>query len=123
MSSPAPARQGLALAEQAYDLVQVRPSRAVELAERALALARAEHDAEAQVAAFHALSWAQRVVGDPRSMRTARAGIRIGEKHGVRRRVALLRRNYSHGLAFAGSVEAAAREIDKAVAELHGRDR
>src|SRR5262249_3670687 len=107
----------------AYDLVQVRPARAVEFAERALARARAEHDAEAQVAALHALSWAQRVIGDPRAMRTARAGIRIGEKHDVRRRVALLRRNYSHALALAGFTEAAVREIETAVSDLRGRDR
>jgi CHAT domain-containing protein len=123
MSSAAPARRGLALAERAYDLVQVRPTRAVALAERASALARAERDAEALVAALHALSWAQRVMGDPRAMRTARAGIRIGEKNGARRRVALLRRNYAHGLAFAGYTEAARREMERAVADLHGRDR
>jgi CHAT domain len=123
MSSAVPARKGLALAEKAYDLVQARPSRAVALAEEAFALARAERDAEAQVAALHTLSWAQRVMGDPRAMRTARTGIRIGEKNGARRRVALLRRNYASGLAFAGYTEAARREMEKAVADLHGRDR
>src|SRR5215211_4841400 len=123
MSSAPPSRRGLVLAEQAYELVQARPARAVTLAERAFAVAREETDAEAQVAALHALSWAQRVVGDPRSVRTARAGIRIGDKHGARRRVALLRRNFAHGLAFAGSIRAATREIDAAVADLHGRDR
>src|SRR5262245_51100212 len=123
MSSAAPLRNGLALAEEAYDLVQVRPNRAVALAERAAAVARTERDAEAQVAALHALSWAQRVLGDPRAMRTARAGIRKGEKHGARRRVALLRRNYAQGLAFAGFTAAARRELDAAVADLDGRDR
>jgi tetratricopeptide (TPR) repeat protein len=123
MSRGAAPRRGLALAEQAYGLVQVRPSRAVALAERAFATARKEHDPEAQVAALHALSWAQRVVGDPRSARTARAGIRIGEKYGARRRVALLRRNFSHALAFDGATRAAQREMDAALADLHGRDR
>src|SRR5258707_9341431 len=123
MSSPAPARKGLALADQAYDFVQARPTRAIEIAERAFAFARDEADPEAQVAALHVLWWAQRVVGDPRSLRTARKGIRIGEKHGVVRRLALLRRNYSHGLAWAGSITAARREMDAAVEDLHGRDR
>src|SRR5512133_2820853 len=123
MSRDDASRRGLDLAEEAYDLVQVRPARAAALAERALAVARSEDDAEAQVAALHALSWAQRVIGDPRAARTARAGIRIGERDGARRRVALLRRNFAHTLAFAGSIKAAHREIDAAIADLHGRDR
>ena len=123
MSRPGLAPGGLALAEQAYALVQVSPGRAATLAERALSVAREEDDAEAQVAALHALSWAQRVIGDPRAAGTARAGIRIGERDGARRRVALLRRNFAHTLAFAGSIKAAHREIDAAIADLHGRDR
>src|SRR5580765_6232883 len=123
MSRGTAAREGLALADRAYDLVQKDPGQAVALAERALAVARRERDPEAQVAALHALSWAQRGIGDPRALRTARAGIRIGEKHGVGRRLALLRRNYSHTLAFAGHTEAARREIDVAIAGLRGLDR
>jgi hypothetical protein len=123
MSRAVPARKGLALAEQAYGLVEVRPRRAVALAERAVAVARNERDAEAQVRAYHALSWAQRILGDPGSMRSARTGIRVGEQHGVRRWLALLRRNYAHGLAFSGSTQAARRELEAAIADLEGRDR
>jgi hypothetical protein len=123
MSSAATARSALALAERAYDVVQVSPRRAQTLAERALACAQKERDFEAQVAALHTLSWAQHVRGDPRTFATARAGIRIGERHGYRRRTALLRRRLALSLANAGRGDAARREIDAAVAELEGHDR
>jgi hypothetical protein len=123
MSSAAPPQSALALAEQAYDSVQIRPRRAEALAEQALALARAERDTEAEVAALHALSWAQHVRGDPRTVATAKAGIRLAERYGDRRRAALLRRRLALSLANAGKIRAAEREIDVAIRELTGRDR
>jgi CHAT domain-containing protein len=92
-------------------------------AERALALARVEGDPEAEVASLHALSWAQHVLGDPRTLSTARAGIRLARRHGDRRRAALLRRRLALSLADKGSTEAAWREIDAAIAELRGAER
>src|SRR5438105_5762156 len=110
MSNGIPAGAALALAEEAYVLVQVHPSRAASLAERALTLAREERDPEAQVASLHALSWAQHVIGDPRAVRSARAGIRVGVRSGQRRRVALLRRRLALTLAFEGAARDARRE-------------
>src|SRR6478672_6618864 len=111
--STAPEPSALALAEAAYDLVQVRPNQAEAMAERALALAKAEASVDAQVVALHALAWSQRVRGDPQAIGTARAGIRIGERQGAdRRRLALLRRLFAVSLADSGSIAAARSEID-----------
>jgi hypothetical protein len=123
MSSAGSARGALALAEEAHALVQVSPRRALALAERARAAATTEADFKAEVAALHALAWAQRVLGDERAVATARAGIRIGERHGDRRGVALLRRNLATSHAFNGQMRAARREINAAIALLSGRDR
>ena len=59
MSSGAAASRStaLALAEEAYELVQVDPRAAQILAERALRAARAEVSGPAEVAALHALAW------------------------------------------------------------------
>jgi tetratricopeptide (TPR) repeat protein len=122
-NAAAPARSALALAERAYELVQVSPRRAQAHAERAFALAGSERDAAAQVAALHALSWAQHVQGDPRTFATAKAGIRIAERSGEHRRAALLRRRLALSLADAGKTRAAEQEIDAAIAELTGRER
>jgi tetratricopeptide (TPR) repeat protein len=111
------------LAEQAYSLVQVDPRRASRTAELALEQARETGDADAEVAALHALAWAQHVQGDPAATRTARTGIRIGERYGNRRGVALLRRRLALTLAIDGSTRAARREIAGALAQLSGRDR
>ena len=125
MSSGEPARRGAAsaLAEEAYALVQVRPRKALALAERALTAAVAEENVSAELAALQALAWAQLELGDPRAVATAKAGIRIGERHGDRRGVALLRRRLAVSHAFAGEARAARREIDAAIAPLSGRDR
>jgi CHAT domain-containing protein len=123
MSSEATPAGALALAEEARALVQVSPRRALTLAEQARAAATAEGDVKAEVASLHALAWAQHVLGDPRAAATARTGIRIGERHGDRRGIALLRRRLATSHAFAGEMRAARREIDAAVALLSGRDR
>jgi hypothetical protein len=120
MSSGAPA---LALADQAYDLVQADPQAAAALAEQALENALAEGDAGAQIAALHALAWARHVLGDPRAIETARRGVRVAGRSGDRAAVALLRRRLSISLAFAGHVREAKREIDAAIADLTGAER
>src|SRR5690348_2294406 len=119
MSSGSPA---LTLAEDAYGLVQADPQAAAALAERALLSARAERDVAAQVTAVHALAWAQHVLGDSRAAASARRGIRLGERHGNRRAVALLRRRLSMTLAFAGDLRGARREFEAALVDLRGSD-
>src|SRR5262249_27306702 len=123
MSTAAPPHEALALAEQASALVQVRPRQALTLAERAFAAARAERDGGAEVAALHALAWAQHVLGDNRALSTARAGIRAAERTGDRRGVGLLRRRLAMTLAFAGKTRAAQRELDAALPLLSGLER
>jgi hypothetical protein len=113
----------LALAQRAYDLVQVQPRRAIALAERARAEAAAASDHVAEVAALHALAWAQFGLGDPRAAGSARAGIRIAERTGNVLGAALLRRRLAQVHAFAGRTRAARRELDAAVAHLHGTER
>jgi hypothetical protein len=123
-SGPAAADSAaLAWAKEAHALVQVRPKAALALAERALTAAAAEHDVEAEIAARHALYWAQDVLGDAQSaQKTLKAGIRLAERHGDVRGAAILRRNLAFSLSVAGKGRAATREIDSAIAVLSGRD-
>ncbi len=111
------------MAEEAYALVQVDPRRAARLAERALVGASSVADGDAEVAALHALAWAQFQLGDSRALATVRDGIRIAERHGDRRGSGLLRRRLAFALAAAGKVAAAERELDAAIALLTGPDR
>ena len=104
----------LALAESALVLVEADAAAAAGLAERALELAQSQRDAEAQVAALHALSYARHELGDPRAIRDIRAAIRIGMRHGLTRRTALARRRLAMDLADRGRIKAALRELDTA---------
>jgi CHAT domain-containing protein len=106
----------LALAEAAHTLVQADAVRAAELAGRALGLARARSDREAEVAALHALGFARAELGDARAVRTLRAAVRIADRHGLARRAALARRPLAIYLADTGAIGAALREIDTACA-------
>jgi hypothetical protein len=108
----------LALAQTAFELVEADAAAAARLAERALGLARAQQETEAHVAALHALSFARHELGDPRAIRTIRAAIRIGERHGLTRRTALARRRLALDLAGRGAISAALRELDAACASL-----
>jgi CHAT domain-containing protein len=119
MSRPAP----VALAEHAHSLVQTSPQAGRLAAERALLLAREQVDREGEVAALHALGFAQYALGDPRALRTIRAAVRVGERHGHHRRAALARRNLALYLSYAGKSAAALREIDTACAALQGIER
>jgi tetratricopeptide (TPR) repeat protein len=109
---------------QAHDLVQARPRGALALAERALAAARADRDAEAEVAARYALGWAQYELGAARAARTTlRAGIRVAERNGDRRGAGLLRRHLAFQLVQDGRVRLAQLEIAAAISLLSGLDR
>ncbi len=113
----------LSLAESALVLVEADAAAAARLAERARELAESRHDAEAQVAALHALSYARHELGDPRAIRDIRAAIRIGTRHGLTRRTALARRRLAMDLADRGRIKAALRELDVARASLDPHER
>ncbi|HJS95549.1 MAG TPA: hypothetical protein VJ741_14900, partial [Solirubrobacteraceae bacterium] len=108
----------LEVAQSAFDLVEADASAAAVLAERALRLARRQRHPEAEVAALHALSFAQHELGDRRAIRTIRSAIRSGERHGLTRRTALARRRLALDLAGRGAISAAIRELDLACAAL-----
>ncbi len=112
----------LPLAESAYELVEADAAAAAGLAERALRLARARCEAEAEVVALHALSFARHELGDPRSIRTIRAAIRIGERHGLAHRTALARRRLAIDLAGRGAIGPALRELGTAQAALDAHE-
>jgi tetratricopeptide (TPR) repeat protein len=123
MSSVATGRGASALdwAEQAHALVESRPRHALALAARAQAAAADESDFEAEVAALHAIAWAQLFMGDARAASNAvRAGIRLADRHGDDRGAAILRRVLAASLALSGRTRAAQREIEAAVAQLSG---
>ena len=107
-------RDALLIAEAAHAAVQQNAARGRQIAERALRLARAQRRPEAQVAALHALGFAQYELGDPRAIATLRAAVLIAERHGLQRRAALARRPLSMYLAYRGSITAARRELEAA---------
>ena len=63
----------LDLAQAAFELVEADASATAAMAERALWLARSRRHGEAEVAALHALSFAQHELGDRRAIRTIRS--------------------------------------------------
>src|SRR5205807_3517243 len=89
----------LELAQSAFELVEADVSAAAALADRALRLARRQRHPEAEVAALHALSFAQYELGDVRAIRTIRSAVRFGEHYGLTRRTALARRRLALDLA------------------------
>jgi hypothetical protein len=126
MSSVATGRSSSALdqAAEAHALVEARPRQAVALARAARDAAAAAGDVEAEVAALHAIAWAELRLGDARAAADAvRAGIRLAEHSGDHRGAAILRRVLAASLALSGHTRAARREIDAAVAELSGLER
>ena len=112
----------LELAQSAFDLVEADASAAAALAERALGLARRQRHPEAEVAALHALSFAQHELGDRRAIRTIRTAIRSGESYGLTRRTALARRRLALDLAGRGAITAAIRELDLACAAFDAHE-
>jgi CHAT domain-containing protein len=112
----------LELAQAAFELVEADASAAAALAERALRLARRQRHREAEVAALHALSFAQHELGDVRAIRTIRSAVRSGERYGLTRRTALARRRLALDLAGRGAITAAMRELDRAYAALDAHE-
>lgn len=93
------------------------------MADRALRVARARHDQEAEVAALHALSFALAELGDPRAKPTIRAAIRTADREGFRRRAGMARRRLAHLLAGEGKISAALRQLDAASADFDDHER
>ena len=112
----------LALAEAAFDRVQADAAGAADDARRALRLARSRRLPEAQVVALHALAFAQDELGDPRGLRTARAAVRIAERHRLTDRAALARRRVAAVLEARGNTRAALRELDMASASMDAHE-
>jgi CHAT domain len=108
----------LELAQSAFALVEADASRAALQAEAALRVARKRRHPEAEVAALHALSFAQHELGDARAIRTIRRAVRSGERHGLTHRTALARRRLALDLAGRGAISAAMRELDLACSAL-----
>jgi hypothetical protein len=113
----------LELAQSAFEQVEADPFAAAAMAERALGLARRRRHPEAEVAALHALSYAQHELGDSRAIRTIRSAVRSGERHGLTRRTALARRRLELDLAGRGAITAAIRELELAYAGLDRHER
>jgi CHAT domain-containing protein len=112
----------LVLADASHAMVQADALAAAEMAGRALRGARAAGDREAEVAALHALGFARRELGDARALRTVRAAVRLGDRHGLPRRAAMARRLLAFCLAYSGAIGPALREIDAACAALDGQE-
>ena len=108
----------LELAQSAFELVEADASAAASRAADALRLARRQRHPEAEVAALHALSFAQHELGDRRAIRTIRRAVRSGERHGLTRRTALARRRLALDLAGRGAFTEAIRELELARAAL-----
>src|SRR3954451_24044016 len=111
----------LALAEEAHSLVQKQPRRALDVAEQARRLAALEGDEAAAVAAWHALGWAQCVLGDATTGITSlRAGVRLARRRADAQAEGLLRRLLAVWLAVDGQTRAARREMEAALNQLSG---
>jgi hypothetical protein len=108
----------LELAQSAFELVEADAAAAADVARRALRVARAQRSAEAEVAALHALSFAEHELGDRGAIRTIRSAVRSGERHGLTRRTALARRRLALMLADRGAFAAAIRELELAIQAL-----
>jgi tetratricopeptide (TPR) repeat protein len=112
----------LALAEAAFDRVQADAAGAAHDARRALALARTRRLPEAQVAALHALAFAQDELGDPRGLRTARTAVRVAERHRLTGRAGLARRRVAAVLEARGNTRAALRELELASVSMDAHE-
>jgi len=115
-------RDPLEMAESAFAHVEADAQAAERLAAQALGLARARRSAEAEVAALHALAYARHELGDPGSLRSARAAVRVAERHGLTQRAAHARRRLAFDLSTRGRLSAAARELDLACADFDAHE-
>src|SRR5579875_583718 len=115
-------RDPLEMDESALAHVEADAQAAERLAAQALGLARARRSAEAEVAALHALAYARHELGDPGSLRSARAAVRVAERHGLTQRAAHARRRLAFDLSTRGRLSAAARELDLACADFDAHE-
>ncbi|HTU28745.1 MAG TPA: CHAT domain-containing protein [Solirubrobacteraceae bacterium] len=115
-------RDPLEMAETAFAQVEVDAAGAEQLAAEALRSARARRSPDAEAAALHALAFARYELGDPRSLRSARAAVRVAERHGLTQRAAHARRRLAFDLSTRGRLAAAARELELACADLDAHE-
>src|SRR5579875_366030 len=94
--------EALTMAETAFAQVEADAAGAERLAGEALRLARARRAPEAEVAALHALAYARYELGEPSSLRTARAAVRLADRHGLAERAAHARRRLAIDLCVRG---------------------
>ena len=109
-------------AEAAHAAVERSPAAAAAQARAIVRDAAKAGAAEAQVAALHALGYAQYQLADPDAAATLRAAIRRAERTGLQTRAAFARRLLAGIYADRGNVKAALREIDRACEGLTGAD-
>ncbi|MDP8988439.1 MAG: CHAT domain-containing protein [Actinomycetota bacterium] len=108
-------------AEQALELVQVRPEQARSLADRALRRAHSAHDWEAIAVAERVLGLAASDLGDiPGAAAHLRRAIAAGAAAGLPTSAARARMSLSRVLAYAGESEEALRQLDLAATVLRG---
>jgi hypothetical protein len=122
MASSTSEPDALAIAEAAHAAVQANAARGRQLAEAALRLARQRSEPEAEVAALHALGFAQYELGDLNAIATLRRAVRIADRHRLARRAALARRPLSMYLAYRGAIQEAWRELEAASEALDERE-
>ncbi|MFN0156308.1 MAG: CHAT domain-containing protein [Gaiella sp.] len=93
------------------------------MAEAALAGARKERSPRAEVAALHALGFAQNALGDPAMVATLRTAVRVAHRAGLRPEEARARLALAGALAHFGAIPAALRAIGDAYGQLDRGDR
>ena len=106
------------LAERAHAHVQQDPRVAATLARRALEEAQSADDPDAQVAALHALGFAQNALADPAVTTTLRRAIRVARRNGLTNAEARARLALAGALAQQGAIRGALHEVDRATGEL-----
>lgn len=111
------------LSDRAYAHVQQDPLAAAEMARTAHAVALQAGDRTAQVAALHALGFAQNALADPEVTATLRQAIRLARRNGLREAEARARLALAGALAQSGSIRGALREIDLATDGLEQLER
>jgi len=111
-------------ANEALALVPADPARATASAEAALAHARRTRDVAEEVVAERALGMAAREMYDAaRAVPHLRRAVRLAERHGLAERAAEARMGLAVVVEELGRPAAALREVDRALAALHGLPR
>ncbi|WP_433208162.1 CHAT domain-containing protein [Dactylosporangium sp. CS-047395] len=112
------------LAQRLLPIVMADPGKAKHLAEAALQDARRDGDAGSEAVALRALGLVARARHDAGgAARHLRASMTVARRHGLKTHEAEARMSHALILDDLGRTNAALKEIDRAVAELHGHRR